>query len=231
MMELQQLIDQANFVTFMTGAGVSTASGIPDYRSQTGVYAGKQNAEYQLSHDNFVNHPQDFWEFVKTNLYFPEAEPNVIHQKMADIAQRKGMIITQNVDGLDKKLQNENVIEFHGNIYDTYCTKCQQPVAWQQYLQNYQHENCGGLIRPHVVLYGEGIAEQAVQQSVAAVVKADLLIIVGTSFQVYPFAGLLQYRTPNARLVAINKTPLEVGINDVMITGDAVDVFRQINLD
>ncbi|MBA1395121.1 NAD-dependent protein deacetylase, partial [Lactobacillus sp. XV13L] len=140
----------------------STASGIPDYRSETGVYAGKKNAEYMLSHDNFIQHPADYWHFVKENLYFPQAQPNIIHQKMAQIANQKGLVITQNVDGLDRKAGCKNLVEFHGTLYDTYCTKCGQAVDWHEYLQDYRHQNCGGIIRSSIVLYGESINENSI---------------------------------------------------------------------
>ncbi|UQS82301.1 NAD-dependent protein deacylase [Bombilactobacillus folatiphilus] len=227
--ELQQLIDQAQQVTFLTGAGVSTASGIPDYRSKTGLYAGRQRPEELLSHDYFVAHPDKFWQFVKQSLYFPEAQPNIIHQKMAQIAATKGQVITQNIDGLDHKAGNQQVIEFHGNLYQTYCTQCQKDVPWQEYLADYRHPDCGGFLRPRIVLYGEGINEQVVQKSVRAIQQADVIIVVGTSFQVYPFAGLLQYRQPQAKLVAVNKTPLDVGQHGLMLTGDAAHIFAQLH--
>lgn len=230
MMDLNQALKQAHYVVFMTGAGVSTASGIPDYRSETGVYAGKQNAEYMLSHDNFTQHPADYWNFVKENLYFPEAQPNIIHQKMAQIANQKGCVITQNVDGLDKKVGCQNLVEFHGTLYDTYCTKCQQAVDWHQYLQDYHHQNCGGIIRSSIVLYGESINEESVTRSLQAVAQADLIVVVGTSFQVYPFAGLIQYRQPQAQLIAVNKTPLTMPAGGQMIVGDAVKIFQEVEV-
>lgn len=228
MFDLNQAVQQAHYVVFMTGAGVSTASGIPDYRSETGVYAGKQNAEYALSHDNFIQHPQDFWNFVKENLFFPEAQPNVIHRKMAAITNHKGMVITQNIDGLDRQAGAHNLVEFHGNLYQTYCTKCQQAVPWQDYLQDYHHQDCGGIIRSQVVLYGEGIAEQNVQRAIQAVQQADLIVVVGTSFQVYPFAGLIQFRSAAAQLVAVNKTPLAIPQQATMLVGDATEIFDKL---
>ncbi|RHW47784.1 NAD-dependent protein deacylase [Bombilactobacillus bombi] len=230
MKDLNQALQQAQYVVFMTGAGVSTASGIPDYRSETGVYAGKHNAEYMLSHDNFIQHPADYWHFVQKNLYFPEAQPNIIHQKMAQIANQKGCVITQNVDGLDRKAGCQNLIEFHGTLYDIYCTKCGQAVDWHEYRQDYRHQNCGGIIRSSIVLYGESINENHVSQSLQAVAQADLIVVVGTSFQVYPFAGLIQYRQPQAQLIAVNKTPLSMPNNGEMILDDAVKVFEEVQV-
>lgn len=229
MQDLQTIIDQAHYVTFLTGAGVSTASGIPDYRSKNGLYSGHKRPEELLSHDYLMNHPVDFWQFVKQSLYFPQAQPNVIHQKMALIANQKGKVITQNIDDLDLKANNHELVQFHGTLYQTTCLKCGQKVDWHDYLADYHHQNCGGVIRPDIVLYGEPIAQTAVQQAVLAVQQADVLIVVGTSFQVYPFAGLIQYRQPQAQLVAVNKTPLDVGADGIMITADAQEIFAQLN--
>ncbi|GKT03042.1 NAD-dependent protein deacylase [Furfurilactobacillus entadae] len=229
---LRQLFDEANHITFMTGAGVSTASGIPDYRSKTGLYADKFHGlppEYLLSHDCLVNQPELLYAFVKDNMYFPEAQPNVIHEVIADLCnQGRASLITQNVDNLDRRAKNEQVVEFHGNLYRCFCTVDQAPIAWQDYLTSMIHEPDHGVIRPDIVLYGEGIANDVLRRSVQAVEAADLLVIVGTSFRVYPFAGLINYRQPTAKLVVVNNEPITAGDVTAQYQGDATDFFQAL---
>lgn len=226
--ELQTDIDQAKHIVFLTGAGVSTHSGIPDYRSKNGIYNGvSESPETILSGETLHQRPEFFHEFVMKNMYFPDAKPNPIHQKMAQICQEKGSLITQNVDTLDTKAGNPHVTEFHGNLYNIYCTKCQQPVSYEDYAASPYHKNCGGIVRPGIVLYGEGIDSQVLQASVAAMQASDLVIICGTSFVVYPFAQLLAYRRPNAKIWAVNKTEIAArGVNSII--GDALDVFEAL---
>lgn len=128
MFDLQTAIDNAHHVTFMTGAGVSTHSGIPDYRSKGGLYANSADPEYLLSADNLRDHPASFYDFVKTRMYYPDAKPNVIHEKMAAITNKKGTIVTQNVDGLDTKAGAHHVVQFHGTLYQVHCQKCGKQV-------------------------------------------------------------------------------------------------------
>lgn len=226
--ELKADLQNAKKVVFLTGAGVSTHSGIPDYRSKSGIYNGvSESPESILSEDTLFNRPQFFHEFVMNNMYFPEAKPNLIHQKIAAICNQKGALITQNIDCLDSKAGNQHVTEFHGNLYDIFCTKCHQPVSYEEYHQDYRHQNCGGIIRPGIVLYGEAINPANLNAAVQAMNTADLVIIVGTSFVVYPFAQLLAYRKPNSKVWAINKTAVPVnGINAII--DDAINVFDKL---
>lgn len=160
---LNDLIQQAQHIVFMTGAGVSTASGIPDYRSKNGLYSHGQTPEYLLSHECLVNEPEVYYDFVIHNLFYPDAKPNVIHQKMAALTRLgKATIITQNIDGLHAQAdpQPGSLSEFHGNFYDVYCQKCQQKVDWHEYLKDMHHKNCGGILRSNIVLYGEGIGAE-----------------------------------------------------------------------
>lgn len=225
---LAKLLAQSQFPVFMTGAGVSTASGIPDYRSKKGLYQQQETPEYLLSKQHLEDNPETFYQYVKANLYYPDAKPNIIHQKIAMITQQKGALITQNVDNLDSQAGTTNKVEFHGNLYQTYCQKCQKKVPYQSYLKNYHHENCGGIIRAAVTLYGEMIAPRRLETAINLVQKADLLIIVGTSMQVYPFAGLLQYRQEQAKIVAINQEKLMFDAKFEMIQADAVKIFESI---
>lgn len=229
-MNLQAEINEAKYVVFMTGAGVSTPSGIPDYRSKNGLYTNskEKTPEYLLSHDNLVNHPDDFYKFVIENMYFPDAKPNIIHKKIAEITNRKGLVITQNVDCLHTKAGTKNLIEFHGNLYDIRCPICGEQVDYHEYLKDYHHKKDGGILRGSTVLYGENIQSQVLEDSVTAINKADLIVIVGTSFKVYPFANLLQYRSPNAKVVAINKETIAPVDGIGMIVADATDVFSKL---
>ena len=231
MTALNDLIQAAHHIVFLTGAGVSTASGIPDYRSKNGLYAHGESPEYLLSHDCLVEHPKLYYDFVKHNLFYPNAKPNIIHQKMATLTRDgKAMIITQNIDDLHAQADPKSgtLIEFHGDLYDVYCQKCYTHVDWHQYLKSMYHQNCGGILRSNIVLYGEGIDEQKLARSIAAVEQADLIVVVGTSFVVYPFAGLLQYRPATAKVVAVNEEPITLPPDGIMIINDATKEFAKV---
>lgn len=225
---LATAIQRAQRVAFLTGAGVSTHSGIPDYRSKTGLYAKQADPEYLLSHDNLQAHPADFYEFVTTRMYYPQAQPNAIHREIAALCNRKGTLVTQNVDGLDKQVGNQHVIEFHGNLYDLYCQKCGQKVSYEDYAHDWHHQTDQGVIRPRIVLYGESIDPEVLQAAVIAVASADLVVIVGTSFRVYPFAQLLQYRPANAPIFVVNQEAIAAPDTVQLIQGDALTVFQQL---
>lgn len=232
MFDLQAAIDAAEYVTFMTGAGVSTASGIPDYRSKGGLYDNdSERPEYALSHDNLQAHHQHFHDWVVANMYHPEARPNVIHERMAAITNQKGAIVTQNVDGLDRQVGAKHVVEFHGNLYRIYCQTCGAQTDYQHYLASDVHEADGGIYRPDIVLYGEPINNAVADAAIRAISQADLLIVVGTSFQVYPFAGLIGYARPDATLVAVNKEPIALPSGAHMVVGDATATFGQLRED
>ncbi|KRN25914.1 NAD-dependent protein deacylase [Lacticaseibacillus camelliae] len=228
MFDLKQAIDDAQFVTFMTGAGVSTASGIPDYRSKGGLYSDLASPEEALSDENLRDHHEAFHDWVVKKMYYPDAKPNVIHEKMAAITNRKGAIVTQNVDGLHQKGGAKHVIEFHGNLYNIFCQKCGQHFDYQTYLKADVHAQDGGILRPGIVLYGEPINPDVVERAIAAISRADLLVVVGTSFQVYPFAGLIGYAKPGAVLAAVNREPIALPAGAHMVVGDAVAVFSKL---
>lgn len=225
---LKDDLNDAKKVVFLTGAGVSTHSNIPDYRSKNGIYHGSSiRPEQILSEDTLYNHPEVFHDFVINNMYFPKAKPNLIHYKIAEICNKKGVLITQNVDTLDSKANNQHVIEFHGTLYNIYCSKCYKKFNYKQYLINYIHTDDNGIIRPGIVLYGESIDPQIINKSIKAIKEADLIIIVGTSFVVYPFAQLLTYKNTN-RVWAINKTPIASTNSINIIQADALDIFKQL---
>ncbi|MCP9313284.1 NAD-dependent protein deacylase [Liquorilactobacillus satsumensis] len=228
-MQLNDEIARSKQLLFLTGAGVSTASGIPDYRSKNGLYAGKESPEYLLSLTCLKQQPELFYRFVSQKMYYPAAQPNIIHRQMALATQkRRAGIITQNVDGLHTKAGAKNVIEFHGNLYHVTCQRCGQKVPYTDYLNQGMRHACGGILRPEIVLYEEQLAPEVVEQAVAAVVQADLIIVCGTSLQVYPFAGLLDYRRPDAHLIAINREQLKLPQGSRQLRMDAATVFAQL---
>ncbi|EAD8166594.1 NAD-dependent protein deacylase [Listeria monocytogenes] len=229
MNKLNEALKKAEHIVFLTGAGVSVPSGIPDYRSKNGLYAGMSSPEYMLSHTCLVREPEKFYQFVTENMYYPDAEPNAIHTKMAEIEAEKDVtIITQNIDGLHEKAGSKKVVNFHGSLYHCYCQKCGMSVTAQEYLKSDIHSGCGGVIRPDVVLYEEAISESAIDQSLAAIRQADLIVIVGTSFCVSPFCNLTDYRNKKARIFAVNKERISLPYPFEMMESDAVKVFAEI---
>ncbi|EHX3216034.1 NAD-dependent protein deacylase [Listeria monocytogenes] len=229
MNKLNEALKKAEHIVFLTGAGVSVPSGIPDYRSKNGLYAGMSSPEYMLSHTCLVREPEKFYQFVTENMYYPDAEPNAIHTKMAEIEAEKDVtIITQNIDGLPEKAGSKKVVNFHGSLYHCYCQKCGMSVTAEEYLKSDIHSGCGGVIRPDVVLYEEAIPESAIDQSLAAIRQTDLIVIVGTSFRVSPFCNLTDYRNKKARIFAVNKEQISLPYPFEMMESDAVKVFAEI---
>ena len=229
--QIQQLFDNAKRIVFLTGAGVSTASGIPDFRSANGLYTQDKNAEYYLSHRYFSSDPEGFYEFCKRNLYFPDAKPNVIHKKQAALTnQDRATVITQNIDNLYEEAGTTHLIDFHGNLYHVYCEKCGETVPVADYLKSRLHAKDGGSLRPDIVLYDEGIKQDDIMNSVRAMQSADLVVIVGTSMKVYPFAGLLEYRNPNAQVLAINQQKLNLPCEFTMVQTDATKFFDELQV-
>ena len=225
--EMANLINESQKIVFLTGAGVSVPSGIPDYRSVTGLYTetGLKEPEYLLSRRALLREPADFHRFIK-QLCQKDALPNVIHEKMAELEQRANVtVITQNIDGLHLKAGNQNVIEFHGSLATCYCELCGLTVEQKVFLKDFAHENCGGTLRPDIVLYDEQIDQGNTRRSLQALATADTIVIVGTSFRVYPFAGLIAYANRGAKILTINKEPVDVDA-DAEFIGDAVEVFE-----
>lgn len=228
---IQAAFDNAKHIVFLTGAGVSTASGIPDFRSANGLYTQNRNAEYYLSHRYFASDPEGFYEFCKKNLYFPDAKPNVIHEKQAALTQQdRATVITQNIDNLYEEAGTKHLVDFHGNLYDVYCEKCGKSVPVEEYLESRIHKLDGGPLRPDIVLYDEGIKQQNIVDAVKALQNADLVVIVGTSMKVYPFAGLLEYRNPNAKVIAINRQKLNFSFDFEMVQEDATKFFDELKV-
>ncbi|KAF1299135.1 NAD-dependent protein deacylase [Enterococcus sp. JM4C] len=226
--EAAERIRAAQKITFLTGAGVSTPSGIPDYRSLKGVYQGLEEPEYLLSHEAMVNEPEKFYQFVQ-NLYHPDAQPNVIHRVMAELEQEKSVwVVSQNIDGLHEKAGSQQVINFHGSLYDCHCRKCGESVSYKAYMKSDRHADCGGQIRPNIVLYGEGFRASVLDGAVEVVEQAELIVIVGTSFQVHPFCDLVRYKKPQAKVIVINQTPISLAQDYDFVEADGVRVFQQL---
>jgi len=226
--EMALRIKQGKQIVFLTGAGVSTPSGIPDYRSIGGFYteSGFKEPEYLLSRRAMLNDTEDFYAFIK-KIYHPDSKPNLIHQKMARLQEVSQVtIITQNIDDLHIRAGSRDVVEFHGNIYRCHCEKCETSVPFNSFLESYIHETCGGILRPDVVLYDEQIDSDNILRSQKALEKADTVVVVGTSFKVYPFAGLIRYANPNAEIYAVNKEKIALANLAGEFIGDAMKVFE-----
>ena len=207
---LKTWIEASDNIVFFGGAGVSTESGIPDFRSTDGLY--HQKFEYPpetiLSHTFFYQHTEYFYRFYRDKMLPLEAEPNAAHRALAALerAGKLRAIVTQNIDGLHQKAGSKNVYELHGSIWRNYCTKCGKSYS-AEFIRDsggVPHCACGGLIKPDVVLYEEGLDEKTIKGAVRAIAEADVLIVGGTSLTVYPAAGLIRYYGGN-RLVLINR--------------------------
>lgn len=210
--QLQEMLDHSDHIVFFGGAGVSTESQIPDFRSSDGIYQQKQfhhPPEVMLSHEFYMEHPGEFFDFYRTML-FPDAKPNAAHRKLAqwEAEGRLKAIITQNIDGLHQMAGSKTVYELHGSVKRNYCTKCGAFYDESLLLEKaggIPHcKKCGGTVKPDVVLYGEGLDNETVNNALCALKEADMLIVGGTSLVVYPAAGLIHYYKGN-KLVLINR--------------------------
>ncbi len=210
---LKKVIDQSDNVVFFGGAGVSTASGIPDFRSEDGLYRQhfKYSPETMLGHDFFVSHTAEFYDFYRERMIALDARPNQAHLKLAQLEQEGKLkaVITQNIDGLHQAAGSKRVLELHGSVHRNICRRCgaTYDARWVTQTTGVPRcPECGGLIKPDVVLYGESLDEKTLVDSVAAIEAADVLIIGGTSLVVYPAAGLINY-FKGSELVIVNKQP------------------------
>lgn len=209
--QLQKIIDESRRIVFFGGAGVSTESGIPDFRSADGIYHQKYkySPEQVVSHSFFLKYPEAFYEFYRDKMMALDAKPNPAHMKLADMenAGKLTAVVTQNIDGLHQAAGSRNVFELHGSIHRNYCMKCGKFYD-ARYVKEYNGVpgcECGGMIKPDVVLYEEGLDQDTIQGAVRAIAQADTLIIGGTSLVVYPAAGFIDYFR-GKHLVVINKS-------------------------
>ncbi len=212
-MTLQEIIDDSERIVFFGGAGVSTESGIPDFRSSDGLYSQKYKypPEQIVSHTFYVRNTEEFYRFYRDRMIYENAVPNAAHKKLAELekAGKLSAVITQNIDGLHQAAGSRNVIELHGSIHRNYCTKCGKfyPLSAITESSGVPLCECGGKIKPDVVLYEESLKSEDINRAVAEISNADTLIIGGTSLAVYPAAGLVNY-FGGRHLVVINKSEI-----------------------
>jgi NAD-dependent deacetylase len=231
---LKDWIDHSNNIVFFGGAGVSTESGIPDFRSVDGLYNQKYDypPETILSHTFFMRQTAEFYRFYRDKMLCLDAKPNAAHKKLAEWeAQGKlRAVITQNIDGLHQAAGSKEVLELHGSVLRNFCTRCHKPYDVMDIKngEGVPHCPCGGVIKPDVVLYEEGLDESTLRRSVNFIAKADILIIGGTSLAVYPAAGLIDYYTGD-KLVLINKSETPADRKADLVIHDAIgQVFSQL---
>lgn len=221
--QFKQFVNESNNIVFFGGAGVSTESGIPDFRSKDGLYNQKYDypPEEILSHTFFVNHTEAFYKFYKDKMNSLKYEPNITHIKLAEL-EKKGKlkaVVTQNIDGLHQKAGSKNVYELHGSVLRNYCMKCHKfyDAEYVFTSKGIPKCTCGGIIKPDVVLYEEGLDEETLENAIWVIQNADLMIVAGTSLTVQPASSLLNYYKGN-KLVLINRdvTPYDNRANLVI---------------
>ena len=233
---LQEIIDDSKRIVFFGGAGVSTESNIPDFRSADGLYQlkYKYSPEQIVSHSFFIHKTEDFYDFYKNKMMFLDAKPNAAHYKLAELekAGKLSAVVTQNIDGLHQMAGSKKVLELHGSIHRNFCRKCGKSYdAW--YVKNSEgvpHCECGGIIKPDVVLYEEGLDPMVIDESIREISRADTLIIGGTSLVVYPAAGFIDYFR-GKHLVVINKSATARGVGaELTINAPIGEIMSRIQV-
>lgn len=234
--QLKQWISESSRIVFFGGAGMSTESGIPDFRGVDGLY--HQQYQYPpetiISHSFYRQNPQEFYRFYKNRMLFPEAEPNRAHLALAKLEAEGKLkaVITQNIDGLHQAAGSKEVLELHGSVHRNYCTRCGKFYSQEDILNMDEPDgiprcSCGGTIKPDVVLYEESLDQEVLSRSVEYITRADMLIVGGTSLTVYPAAGLIDYYRGN-RMVLINKTVTPMDSQaDLVISGQLGEVLGE----
>lgn len=239
-LQLKKWIDESEYIVFFGGAGVSTESGIPDFRSEGGIFqainAYGVRPEVILSHSFFMENPEVFFHYYKKTLLFPDAKPNDCHKALAKLEEmgKLKVVVTQNIDDLHQRAGSKNVLELHGTLYKNYCMQCGKTfdldyVTAEEGIT--RCDACGGIVRPDVVLYEEGLPEDALYAAIDHITKADLLIVGGTSLNVYPAAGLLNYYRGD-KLVLINKSATPYDKKAALTIAENIgEVFRKTVLE
>lgn len=235
--QLQKKINAAHRIVFFGGAGVSTESGIPDFRSQDGLYHQQYDVppETILSRTYFDRHPAEFYRFYRNKMICLTAKPNAAHKKLAELEQagRLLAVVTQNIDGLHQMAGSRNVLELHGSVHRNICRSCGAvyDAEWVMMTNGIPHcDKCGGMVKPDVVLYEESLSEDVLTRSISAIASADLLIVGGTSLVVYPAAGLLRYFQGDS-LVLINRDATQMDKMADLCIRDAIGaVMEQIQV-
>ena len=235
-MQLQQIINESNNIVFFGGAGVSTESGIPDFRSVDGLYNQKYDypPEEILSRTFFNAHTEYFYDIYRDKMLALDAEPNAAHLKLAELekAGKLSAVVTQNIDGLHQKAGCKNVVELHGSVHRNYCTSCHKfyNAEYIKSSKGVPRCNCGGIIKPDVVLYEEGLDDNTVSGAINAIKNADCLIVAGTSLNVYPAAGFIRYFC-GKYFVLINRDPTPAdSMADLVIHDKVGKVLSAINV-
>lgn len=234
---LKKWIQESDNIIFFGGAGVSTESGLPDFRSENGVFSAVSEYGYRpetiLSHSFFQQNPEVFFRYYKKTLLYPDAKPNDCHKALAKLEAEGKLkaVITQNIDDLHQKAGSKNVLELHGTLYRNYCVKCGQKfpldyVTKEEGITRCNH--CGGVVRPDVVLYEESLNGETIEKSVDFIANADVLIVGGTSLNVYPAAGLIRYYR-GKKMALINKSTTPYDDKASLILSKSIgEVFREI---
>ena len=232
--KLKEWVDSSDSIVFFGGAGVSTESGIPDFRSTGGLYhqEWKFPPEIILSHTFYESNPAEFFRFYRAKMLAPDAKPNAAHRKLAEWeAQGKlRAIVTQNIDGLHQAAGSKTVYELHGSVHRNYCQRCGKfhSLEFIMNTTGIPRCDCGGTVKPDVVLYEEGLSPQTLEDSVSAIAAADMLIIGGTSLNVYPAAGLINYYR-GRKLVLLNKSPVARDLSAGLVITDPIgEVLSQL---
>ncbi len=233
---LQDILDNSSNIVFFGGAGVSTESGIPDFRSVDGLYNQKYKypPETIISRSFFENNTEEFYRFYKNKMIFLDAEPNMAHKKLAELehAGKLKAVITQNIDGLHQQAGSRNVLELHGSVHRNYCMNCGKFYDADVIVNSrgVPKCECGGIIKPDVVLYEEALNEEILDKSVEYIKDADVLIIGGTSMAVYPAAGLVNYYK-GSKLILINKSAISANkIANMVINASIGSVFEKLKI-
>lgn len=233
--KLKNAIQECNYIVFFGGAGVSTESGIPDFRSVDGLYSQKYKypPETIVSHSFYISKTEEFYDFYKEKMLFPDAKPNMAHIKLAELEKQGKLkaVVTQNIDGLHQAAGSKEVLELHGSVHRNYCERCNKFFDLDYIIKSDgvpQCDSCGGRIKPDVVLYEEGLDNSIIARTVDHIAKADMLIIGGTSLAVYPAAGLIDY-FKGKYLVVINKSPTPRDrYADILINDKIGEVFSAL---
>lgn len=232
--QLREWVNGSDNIVFFGGAGVSTESGIPDFRSVDGLY--NQQYDYPpetiLSHTFYRRNTEEFYRFYRNKMLCLDAKPNAAHLKLAQWEKEGKLkaVVTQNIDGLHQAAGSEKVYELHGSVLRNFCETCHKfyDVNFIAHSEGVPHCECGGDIKPDVVLYEEGLDQSTLSAAIRAISEADVLIVGGTSLAVYPAAGLLDYYNGN-KLVLVNKTPTaRDGIADLVVQGSIGEIFSQL---
>ena len=235
--QLQAWVSGSSNIVFFGGAGVSTESGIPDFRSVDGLYSQqyKYPPETIISHSFFQRNPEEFYQFYREKMLFPHAKPNAAHYKLAELeaAGKLRAVVTQNIDGLHQAAGSKTVYELHGSVHRNYCMKCRRFYDLDFMVRGSGVPKCpvcGGTVKPDVVLYEEGLDQETMEAALLAISRAEVLIIGGTSLAVYPAAGLIQYYRGN-KLVLINKSPTPYDGSAHLVIGAPIgEVLGQIRV-